>query len=32
MKLNENQLKELDENRYVILPDCFSNHEVEIIK
>ena len=28
MKLNENQLKELDENGYVFLPDCFPNEEV----
>ena len=28
MKLNDTQLKEIDENGYVILPDCFSNEEV----
>ena len=28
MKLNENQLKEIDEKGYLILPDCFSNKEV----
>ena len=28
MKLNENQLKELDEKGYLIIPDCFSNEEV----
>ena len=28
MKLNENQLKELDENGYVFLLDCFPDEEV----
>ena len=28
MKLNDTQLKEINENGYVILPDCFSNEEV----
>ena len=28
MKLNETQLKEIKENGYVILPDCFSDEEV----
>ena len=28
MKLNDTQLKEIDENGYIILPDCFSNEEV----
>ena len=28
MKLNLNQLKEIDENGYIILPDWFSNEEV----
>ena len=32
MKLNENQLKEIDENGYIILPDCFSNEEVKNIR
>ena len=32
MKLNENQLKELDKNGYVILADCLPNEEVGIIK
>ena len=29
MKLNDTQLKEINENGYVILPDCFSNEEVD---
>ena len=28
MKLNENQLKEIDEKGYLIIPDCFSKEEV----
>tara|TARA_B100001123_G_scaffold66557_1_gene74094 strand:- start:38 stop:808 length:771 start_codon:yes stop_codon:yes gene_type:complete len=32
MKLNENQLKEIDENGYVILLDWFSNEEVKNIR
>jgi len=32
MKLNENQLKEIDENGYIILPDCFSNKEVNNLR
>ena len=28
MKLNENQLKELDEKGYLIIPNCFSNEEI----
>ena len=28
MKLNESQLKEIDEKGYLILPDRFSNEEV----
>ena len=28
MKLNEIQLKKIDENGYLILADCFSNEEV----
>ena len=32
MKLNENQLKEIDENGYIILPDCFSNEEVNNLR
>ena len=32
MKLNENQLKEIDENGYIILPDCFSNEEVNTLR
>ena len=32
MKLNENQLKEIDEKGYLILPDCFSNEEVKNIR
>ena len=31
MKLNEIQLKEIEENGYVILPDCFSNEEVLMV-
>jgi len=32
MKLNETQLKEIEENGYVILPDCFSNEEVNNLR
>ena len=32
MKLNLNQLKEIDENGYVILPDWFSNEEVNNLR
>ena len=32
MKLNENQLKEIDEHGYVILPGCFSNEEVNNLR
>jgi len=32
MKLNENQLKEIDEKGYLILPDCFSNEEVNNLR
>ena len=32
MKLNEPQLKEIKENGYVILPDCFSNEEVNNLR
>ena len=28
MKLNSNQLKEIDENGYVVLPNWFSDEEV----
>ena len=32
MKLNLNQLKEIDENGYVILPDWFSDEEVNNLR
>ena len=32
MKLNENQLKEIDEKGYLILPDWFSDEEVKNIR
>ena len=32
MKLNETQLKDIEENGYVILPDCFSNEEVNNLR
>ena len=32
MKLNENQLKEIEEKGYLILPDCFSNEEVNNLR
>ena len=32
MKLNDNQLKEIDEKGYVILPDCFSNEEINNLR
>ena len=32
MKLNEAQLKEIEENGYVILPDCFSKEEVNNLR
>jgi len=32
MKLNETQLKEIKENGYVIIPDCFSNEEVNNLR
>ena len=32
MKLNEKQLKEIDENGYVILPDWFSKEEVNNLR
>ena len=32
MKLNQSQLKEIDENGYVVLSDWFSNEEVNSIR
>ena len=32
MKLSQTQLKEIEENGYIILPDCFSNEEVNNLR
>ena len=32
MKLNEKQLKKIDEKGYLVLPDCFSNEEINNLR
>ena len=32
MRLNKKQLKEIDELGYIIIPDCFSNEEVNNLR